>query len=114
MVIDFHAHVMEPAIYEKTINHNVVSGFGARPMKRPEPGSPRWSTFERFTSQEAQLRDMDARGIDVHVISTSTVSQSTSWAEPRIAAELERRANEQIAAAGILAIASSRQPAGTV
>jgi aminocarboxymuconate-semialdehyde decarboxylase len=40
---------------------------------------------------------MDRKGIDFNVISTSTVVQSSWWAEPQLAAELERRANERIA-----------------
>jgi aminocarboxymuconate-semialdehyde decarboxylase len=96
-VIDFHAHVVEPQVYEKTVNHNVVSGFGARPMNLPEKGSSRWEIFSRMVEPDAQIRDMDRNGVDINVISTSLVSQSTWWAEPRLAAELDRRANEQIA-----------------
>jgi aminocarboxymuconate-semialdehyde decarboxylase len=96
-VIDFHAHVVEPEVYAKTVNHNVVSGFGARPMNLPDKGSPRWGVFSRMVEPAVQISDMDRNGVDINVISTSLVSQSTSWAEPRLAAELDRRANEQIA-----------------
>jgi aminocarboxymuconate-semialdehyde decarboxylase len=96
-VIDFHAHVVEPEIYAKTVNHNVVSGFGARPMNLPEKGSSRWGVFSRMVEPAVQISDMDRNGVDINVISTSLVSQSTWWAEPRLAAELDRRANEQIA-----------------
>ena len=96
-VIDFHAHVVEPEVYAKTVNHNVISGFGARPMDVPSKGSPRWGVFSRMVEPAVQICDMDRNGVDVNVISTSLVSQSTGWAEPRLAAELDRRANEQIA-----------------
>jgi len=44
-----------------------------------------------------QILDMDRKGIDRNVISTSTVVQSSWWAEPKLAAEVERRADERIA-----------------
>jgi aminocarboxymuconate-semialdehyde decarboxylase len=96
-VIDFHAHVVEPKVYQKTVNHNVISGFGARPMNLPDKGSSHWEIFSRMVEPAVQIRDMDRNGVDINVISTSLVSQSTWWAEPRLAAELDRRANEQIA-----------------
>src|SRR5581483_2023587 len=95
-VIDFHAHVIEPAIFQRTANHNVLTGFGARPMSFPEKGSPMWHMFSKMVDPSAQVADMDAKGIDIGVISTTTVCQSTWWAEPQEAAELERRANDYV------------------
>jgi hypothetical protein len=37
-VIDFHAHVVEPDVYDATVNHNVVTGFGERPVTHPPRG----------------------------------------------------------------------------
>ncbi|MDB5650639.1 MAG: amidohydrolase [Hyphomicrobiales bacterium] len=97
-VIDFHAHVLHPAVYAHTINKNVVSGFGARLMEeRPTPKSPRWPLFSKMVIPEVQIADMDARGVSHSVIATSTVSQSTFFADPGLAAELDRQANEGIA-----------------
>ena len=97
-VIDFHAHVLHPAVYARTINRNVVSGFGARNMEeRPTPDSPRWPLFSKMVVPEVQIADMDARGISHAVIATSTVSQSTFFADGAMAAELDRQANEGIA-----------------
>jgi len=97
-VIDFHAHVVDPEVYAKSINHNAITGFGLSPEgPRPEPGSPRAGFYERYSDPEAQLTDMDARGVDIHVISSTGVSQSSWWAEPALAAELDRHANEWIA-----------------
>jgi aminocarboxymuconate-semialdehyde decarboxylase len=96
--VDFHTHVLDPEVYAKTINHNVMTGFGTVPTgPRPEAGSSRAPTFERMTDPHLHLSEMDERGVDVHVISTSTVSQGTWWAEPRQAADLDRAANEGIA-----------------
>jgi len=96
-VIDFHAHVIEPEVFKQAINHSVATGFGARPMPLPEKGSPTWNLFGGMVDPGIQILDMDRKGIDVGVISTSTVVQSTWWAEPRLAAELDRLANEGIA-----------------
>jgi aminocarboxymuconate-semialdehyde decarboxylase len=96
-VIDFHAHVIEPEVFTQAINHSVATGFGARPMPLPEKGSPLWGMFGGMIDPAVQIQDMDRKGIDIGVISTSTVVQSTWWAEPKLAAELDRRANEGIA-----------------
>ncbi len=96
-VIDFHAHVIEPEVYKQAIDHSVATGFGARPMALPEKGSPMWNLFGGMIDPKIQIQDMDRKGIDIGVISTSTVVQSTWWAEPALAAELDRRANERIA-----------------
>jgi aminocarboxymuconate-semialdehyde decarboxylase len=96
-VIDFHAHVLHPAVYARTINMNVISGFGARSMEeRPTPDSPRWPLFSKMVIPEVQIADMDANGVTHAVIATSTVSQSTFFADGALAADLDRQANEGI------------------
>jgi aminocarboxymuconate-semialdehyde decarboxylase len=98
MVIDFHAHVLHPAVYARTVNSNVVSGFGAQPMEeRPTPASERWPLFSKMVVPDVQIADMDAKGIGHAVIATSTVSQSTFFADGGLAADLDRQANERIA-----------------
>ncbi len=96
-VIDFHAHVIEPDVFKQCIDHSVATGFGARPMPLPQKDSPGWHLFGGMLDPAIQIGDMDRKGIDRNVISTSTVVQSSWWAEPKLAAELERRANERIA-----------------
>lgn len=96
-VIDFHAHVIEPDVFKQCIDHSVATGFGARPMPLPQKDSPGWHLFGGMLDPAIQIGDMDRKGIDRNVISTSTVVQSSWWAEPKLAAELERHANERIA-----------------
>jgi aminocarboxymuconate-semialdehyde decarboxylase len=93
-VIDFHAHVLEPEALKQCAPHSVATGFGARPMA---PGTPGFQLLAGMLDPEIQIRDMDRKGIARSVISTATVIQSTWWAEPALAAELDRRANERIA-----------------
>ncbi|HEV2202180.1 MAG TPA: amidohydrolase family protein [Bryobacteraceae bacterium] len=96
-VIDFHAHVLDPDVFRRTIQYSVATGFGARPMPLPDKNSPAWKMFGGMLDAGVQLRDMDSKGIDIGVLSTATVVQSTWWAPPALAAELDRRANEGIA-----------------
>lgn len=97
-VFDFHAHVVHPDVYAVTANRCIVSGFGARPVpERPQPGDVRWRNFSRMTDPAVQIADMDARGIDKAVISSSTIAQGTFWADGPTAAQLERTANDGIA-----------------
>ena len=66
-------------------------------MPLPAKDSPGWKLFGGMVDPTIQIADMDRKGIHRNVISTSTVVQSSWWAEPKLAAELERRANERIA-----------------
>ncbi len=97
-VIDFHAHVLHPEVFRQTVKYSVSTNFGANPMPLPDKNSPAWRMFGGMLDPEVQIRDMDAKGIDIGLLSTATVVQSTWWAEPALAAELDRRANEGIAA----------------
>ena len=76
----------------------ILGGFGTRPFSPPDPGSPRALQTAKMFDPAKQLADMDARGIDVHVVSAATAVQETAWAEPEHQAELERRTNEAAAA----------------
>lgn len=82
-VIDFHAHILDPSLIPK----------GGEPTLRQRPGWP-----ERLTSPQAQLADMDARGIDCHVITHSNVIQGISWGDPDTDLQIHRRVNDNIAA----------------
>ena len=45
---------------------------------------------------EAVIEDMDARGIDMAVVTASTVLQGTSWADPQTDLDLCRRCNDTV------------------
>jgi aminocarboxymuconate-semialdehyde decarboxylase len=95
--IDFHAHILERDVLRRCGNNSVMHGFGARPVPPPDPDGPFAGAFERMLDPDLQLADMDRRGIDMSVISTSTIIQNTGWAEPALQAELEGQANDEIA-----------------
>jgi aminocarboxymuconate-semialdehyde decarboxylase len=97
-VIDFHAHVLEPQVLARTLPNSVFGAFGARPeAARPEPGSRMALAHERMLDVGLRLADMDERGVDVQVLSSSTVMQYTAWADPELQLELEQRVNDAIA-----------------
>jgi aminocarboxymuconate-semialdehyde decarboxylase len=95
-IVDFHAHVLTYAVLDEAGPRSVASGFGSRPV-RPPAGSPGARSFELMTSPEVQLEDMDAHGIDRHVLAPVTVMQSTSWAEPGVALRLSQALNDETA-----------------
>jgi aminocarboxymuconate-semialdehyde decarboxylase len=96
-VVDFHVHMCAPAVLARCANNTVLHGFGARPAVAPEPGSRLAAQLAVMCDVDLQLADMDRRGVDVSVLSASTVVQNTSWAEPALQAELEARTNDELA-----------------
>ncbi len=96
-MIDFHAHVLEPQVLARCLPNSVFGAFGERPeAARPEPGSRMAAAHERMLDVELRLADMDERGVDVQVLSSSTVMQYTAWADPEEQLTLEARVNDAI------------------
>jgi aminocarboxymuconate-semialdehyde decarboxylase len=91
VIVDFHVHMLEEHVFKASTNKTVFSGFGANPVSEPRPGVR--GLLQRSMRPEAILEDMDARGVDVAVLTSSTVLQGTSWADPRTDLELCRRCN---------------------
>jgi len=96
LVVDFHVHMLEPEVFKASTNKTVFTGFGATPATAPRPGAQQ--LMGRMFDPGAEIEDMDARGIDMSVVSSSTVLQGTSWADPKTDLELCRRCNDQAAA----------------
>lgn len=97
-IVDFHVHFNDPLVYAKGSPHNVMSGFGTRtfPPTKPEDGW-RYQIQEKVKDPLQQIADMEKFGIGKHVISLTSVSCNTDWAEPEEAAALNRHANEMSA-----------------
>ena len=91
MIIDFHVHMLDEHVFRASTNKTVFSGFGANPATEPRPGAR--ALLERMMNPETVIEDMDARGIDMAVVTASTVLQGTSWADPETDLELCRRCN---------------------
>ena len=88
-VVDFHAHVLERGVFERSWMHNVASGFGAHgPAK---PGSRQDQLHRALLDPDRHLEDMDRLGIDVSVLSQSTVVSGGQWADANTDLELNQR-----------------------
>ena len=75
----------------------VVTGFGAIAEPPRTPGSRRDIWFKQMMDPEAHLEGLARMGVDVSVISSSTVIQNTAWADASTGLELDRRCNDMIA-----------------
>jgi len=82
-------------VFKASTNKTVFTGFGVTPMGAPRPGAR--ELMARMLDPAAEVEDMDARGIDMSVVSASTVLQGTSWADPETDLALCRRCNDQAA-----------------
>jgi aminocarboxymuconate-semialdehyde decarboxylase len=96
-VIDFHTHFVHPPVMARCAPRGVLAGFGQHSFEPPPPDSPRGRQTAKMMDPEAVIADMDARGIDVHVLTSSSVVQYTAWAEPEEQAGLERMVNDECA-----------------
>jgi len=101
--IDVHCHVLTLAVEQLVATH---------PRRLAEPAAMLASmgeesvvhnqsvmlpkAFAGLTSIEQRLRDMDAMGVDMQVISPSP-NQYYYWAEPELASEIVRLQNQHIA-----------------
>jgi len=101
-VIDFHAHLMLPEIYAITGPHSMFVKSNTDPAMSEEA---RQGVREREAVLVSRMSDvteriahMDATGVDMQVLSSSLVQQSTYWAEPQESLRLERMLNDRMAA----------------
>jgi aminocarboxymuconate-semialdehyde decarboxylase len=97
IVVDFHAHILEPHVVKASAGRTVVTGFGAIAEPPRTPGSRRDIWFKQMMDPEAHLEGLAKMGVDVSVISSSTVIQNTAWADASTGLELDRRCNDMIA-----------------
>jgi aminocarboxymuconate-semialdehyde decarboxylase len=96
LVVDFHAHMLEEEVSRYSAGRTVLSGFGMHgsAAARTSPGTRMWA---QMTDPAVRVADMDAAGIDVAVVSSSSVNQGTSWADPASDLAMSRRCNDRIA-----------------
>ena len=95
LVVDFHVHSLHPEVFKASTNKTVFTGFGANPVATPRPGIE--NLMRRQYDPELELEDMDKRGVDMAVVTASTVQQGTSWADPQTDLELCMKCNDQAA-----------------
>ncbi|QFG22419.1 amidohydrolase family protein [Actinomadura sp. WMMB 499] len=102
-VIDAHAHLLIPALERKVADLPGFSEHRSLEALRNGPESMEVNAgmiserLPRLTSLDRRLADMDRTGVDIQIVSPSP-SHYHSWAEPGMAGELARIANESIVA----------------
>jgi len=89
-IIDFHTHMLDEELREICTSRNAITAFG---QKKAPPSA----NLRKFLDPDAQIADMDERGIDMHVVFTGPVHMSAWWADPQTALKLTRRMNDIIA-----------------
>jgi aminocarboxymuconate-semialdehyde decarboxylase len=92
-VIDVHAHVLVPEVMKLTYAHSQYSRAVAGPDGVPEP------LLKRMTEVPLRLKEMDATGVDIQVISPSIMQQCTYGVEPEEALKMDRLGNDRVAEA---------------
>jgi len=97
IVVDFHAHILEPYVLKMAAGRTVTTGFGAQAEPPRPPGSRREQWYKQMMEPEAHIEGMSKMGVDLSVISSSTVISWTGWAAPQTQLELDRRINDMIA-----------------
>jgi aminocarboxymuconate-semialdehyde decarboxylase len=94
-IIDFHAHMLEEELLRHAAGKTVLSGYGTNPDGGTRALNE--TTIQKMLDPQRQLEDMNCRGIDVSVVSSATVIQGTSWADPSTDLALNQRCNDRVA-----------------
>jgi len=92
VVIDVHAHILEPEVLAFTFKQSMfaqaLSSGGV-----PQP------LLQRMTDMALRITEMDVMGVDIQVISPSILQQCTYFAEPEEGLRMERLVNDRVAEA---------------
>ena len=89
--VDFHAHFLEREVFETCFPRSVASGFGQAMLPFDAP------LFRPMLDPDVQVQDMDARGIDMQLLSSCDVVQSRAWADAADEQRMTRLVNEACA-----------------
>jgi len=87
--LDFHTHFAQPEVLQTSYPNWVTSGFGQRPAQTDSP------SIRPMLDPEIAVQDMNARGVDFHVLCSCDVVQSRVWAEPDEEYRLTRLVNDE-------------------
>lgn len=101
LVIDFHAHVLDPEAVAFSRGH-VVNTAAPDFTGVSEQAVAAWKKWRqsvdlKMVDPKARLPDMDKLGIDVQVLTPSLVHQYTYWADPETSLRMEQHTNNRVA-----------------
>lgn len=89
--IDFHAHLIDPAVYRETQAFSIFA--------QTTDASRAASVIARMADVDQRIAAMDAMGVGTQVLSSSLVHQCSYDAEPETALRLDTAMNDTIARA---------------
>jgi aminocarboxymuconate-semialdehyde decarboxylase len=98
--IDFHAHILVPEVYAIAFPHSIAcknTDLATDEESRRQLRARQDFVLQRMSDVTERVERMDAMGVDVQVLSSSHVHESTWWAEPKESLRLERVLNDHIA-----------------
>src|SRR5215211_4746241 len=85
VVIDIHAHIVVPEVLDFAYEHSLFAQAVAGPAQAGRPAALGEEFRSRMSDMTLRLRDLDAMGVDIQVISPSILQQCTYFAEPEAA-----------------------------
>jgi aminocarboxymuconate-semialdehyde decarboxylase len=98
IIIDVHAHMLVPEVMQVTFERSQYAQSVAGKGEGGRPAVPE-HLFKRMTELPLRIKEMDATGIDMQVVSPSIMQQCTYELEPERALAVERLGNERVAEA---------------
>jgi aminocarboxymuconate-semialdehyde decarboxylase len=96
-VIDFHAHIVVPEVLAFSYENSMFAKAVAERGHGGQAASLQDEFQKPMLDLDLRLRDMDAMGVDMQVISPSILQQCTYFAAPEEALTMERLGNERVA-----------------
>jgi aminocarboxymuconate-semialdehyde decarboxylase len=109
-VIDCHAHILVPDVFEVTAPHSMfVKSFADPGLSAEAKRNAKERTdfvLHRMSDVVERIDHMDQMGVDIQLLSSSLVHQCSYFAEPAESLRLERILNDHIA--GVVAARPSR------
>ena len=98
--VDIHCHYLNPEVAKKMApytpsQYEPAYGFSDA-LGREVNGKQIKDRWDKLTSIEARLKDMDRMGIDIQAVSPAP-NQCCYWAEPDLGRELAQMANDRLA-----------------
>jgi aminocarboxymuconate-semialdehyde decarboxylase len=92
-IIDFHVHFLVREVWEQCLPHSAATNRGRHKLP-----PHLFALFEKMTTPEGVIDDMDMLQIDMSVISSAAVIEPIHWAEPSVALKMARKLNDTAAA----------------
>ena len=95
-----HAHILVPDVYAVAFPHSIAcktADAATDDESRRILKARQDFVLERMSDVTERIARMDAMGVDMQVLSSSHVHESTWWAEPAESLRLERMLNDHIA-----------------